>query len=237
MAHGRLAEASGAELHFTEPVLDWEASTRGEGVTVRTGVTTYRAGRLVLCPGAWASTLLPDIPIGLKVERQVQTWFEPEGGVEPFLADRHPIWMWEPDIDSDVAGFHGFVYGLLAIDGPDGGVKMSIVTEPEPSDPDTIDRTVTAAEVEVVAAQLRRRLTVDPGRLLRADTCMFENTPDHHFVVAAHGRHPQVTVAAGFSGHGFKFVPVIGEILADLALEGRTSHPIALFDPERLNLK
>ena len=61
-----------------------------------------------------------------------------------------------------------------------------------------------------------------------------DNTPDRHFVIARHPQCSNVTVACGFSGHGFKFVPVVGEILADLCLEGRTAHPISLFDPQRL---
>jgi len=232
--HLRLAGAAGADLRFEEPVTGWEASPAGDGVTVRSRTATYAAGRLVVCPGAWASTALAGLDVGLRVERQLQTWFQPEGGVAPFLPDRHPVWMWAPGGDSDGAGFHGFVYGVPAVDGPDGGVKLSIVMEPEPADPETIDRTVTAEEVERVTAHLRRRLTVDPGRLLRAGTCLFENSPDHHFVVGVHPAHRQVTVAAGFSGHGFKFVPVLGEILADLAEQGGTGHPIALFDPGRL---
>jgi sarcosine oxidase len=73
-----------------------------------------------------------------------------------------------------------------------------------------------------------------PGRFLRAATCMYTNTPDEHFVIARHPCHEQVVVACGFSGHGFKFVPVVGEVLADLVTEGRTSHPISLFGPARL---
>jgi sarcosine oxidase len=72
-----------------------------------------------------------------------------------------------------------------------------------------------------------------PGRYLTAATCMYTTTPDQHFVIAQHPRHAAVTVACGFSGHGFKFVPVVGEILADLATTGTTKHPIALFDPRR----
>jgi sarcosine oxidase len=77
------------------------------------------------------------------------------------------------------------------------------------------------------------RLPGMAGPLLRAATCMYTNTPDGHFVVAVHPEHPQVSVACGFSGHGFKFTPVVGEILADLATDGSTTRPIALFDPRR----
>lgn len=122
--------------------MGWETAADGTTVTVRTAAGTYRADRLVICPGAYAPGLLGGMELPLKVERQVQTWFQPDGGVAPFLPDRHPVWMWEPDDDTEVAGFHGFVYGLPAIDGPDGGVKMSIVVQPDPCTPDTIDRAV-----------------------------------------------------------------------------------------------
>ncbi|MGI8867183.1 MAG: N-methyl-L-tryptophan oxidase, partial [Rubrobacteraceae bacterium] len=58
--------------------------------------------------------------------------------------------------------------------------------------------------------------------------------PDQHFVLSKHPEHPQVAVACGFSGHGYKFCSVVGEILADLAIEGATPHPIELFSPSRL---
>ena len=74
-----------------------------------------------------------------------------------------------------------------------------------------------------------------PGTFLRAKTCLYSNTPDEHFVIARHPAHEAVTVACGFSGHGFKFVPVVGEILADLAGTGTTRHPIELFDPRRFS--
>lgn len=233
-AHLRLAAAEGAELRFDEAVVSWEASPADDGVVVHTRAGRYRADRMVLCPGAWAPGLLCGLEMHLRVQRQVQTWFQPDGGVDPFLPDRHPWWLWEPEGDRDAGGgFEGFTYGFPAMDGPDGGMKMGICTEPDPSTPDAIDRTVTTEEVDQVAVHLRRRLAIDPGRFLRADTCMFENTPDYHFVIGPHPLHPQVSVAAGFSGHGFKFVPVIGQILADLAIDGKTALPLDLFDPNR----
>jgi sarcosine oxidase len=71
------------------------------------------------------------------------------------------------------------------------------------------------------------------GRWLGGKRCLYTLTPDGHFVVGRHPRHDSVSVAAGFSGHGFKFVPVIGEILADLAQRGATDHPIDIFAPDR----
>jgi glycine/D-amino acid oxidase-like deaminating enzyme len=73
-----------------------------------------------------------------------------------------------------------------------------------------------------------------PATFLAAMTSMYTNTPDEHFVIARHPSHEQVVGACGFSGHGFKFVPVVGEIIADLITDGGTSHPIGPFDPRRL---
>jgi sarcosine oxidase len=230
-AHLRLAETAGAELRFGVPVTGWQADP-GDAVVVRAAGETFAARQLVVCPGAWAPALLPDMEIPLSVERQVNTWFQPVGGLAPFRPDRHPVWVWDPGDGRDADSFPGFVYGVPAIDGPDGGMKINVMGERRCT-PETIDRTVSDEELDAITAEVRRRLTVDVGPVVRADTCMFENTPDNHFVVGLHPGQPQVTVAAGFSGHGFKFVPVMGEILADLVCDGTTVHPLALFDPDR----
>jgi sarcosine oxidase len=224
-AHLALAAGHGAELRFHEPVEAWAAD--GGGVTVRTAAGTYTAGALVLCPGAWAPRLLADLGVPMVVTRQVQFWFAPDGGIEPFRPEVQPIFIWEGPPGRQV-------YGFPALDGPDGGIKVAFFRGGEVTTPETIDRSVRAEEVELVAAHLATRVPAAAGRFLRAKTCMYTNTPDEHFVVARHPAHERVTVACGFSGHGFKFVPVVGEILADLALHGRTDHPIALFDPGRV---
>src|SRR4051794_15692078 len=222
-AHLELAARRGAELRFTEPAVSWTASS--DGVQVITPAGTYAAGHLVVCPGAWAPEVLADLGLPLTAERQVMYWFQPDGGVGPYSADRQPIWI------------HGDgalqSYGFPAIDGPDGGVKVAFFRRGEATTAETVDREVHAEEVEFIAEHLRSLVPTLPGRLLAAVPCMYTMTPDHHFVI---GTDARVTVACGFSGHGFKFVPVVGEILADLALTGTTSHPIALFDPQRAAL-
>ena len=71
------------------------------------------------------------------------------------------------------------------------------------------------------------------GTLVETVTCKYTLTPDHHFVIGQHPDWPNVTIASPCSGHGYKFASVIGEILADLAIDGATRHPIDLFDPRR----
>jgi sarcosine oxidase len=223
-AHLELARRHSAELYFDTPVLRWE--TLADGVRVLTEDTVYTADRLVVCPGAWAPGVLADLPIPLTIERQVMYWFQPDSGITPFLPDRHPIYIHE-----DAAGTQ--VYGFPAIDGAHGGAKVAFFRGGRLCTPETIDREVHQEEIEAIRDHLRGVVPSLPGRFLRAATCMYTNTPDQHFVIATHPQHDQVIVACGFSGHGFKFVPVVGEILADLATTGATRHPIKLFDPSR----
>ncbi|MET7937397.1 N-methyl-L-tryptophan oxidase [Streptomyces sp. NPDC005322] len=227
-AHVQLATQGGADLHFEEPATRWEALPGGAGVRVHTPENTYTAGHLVICPGAWAPGLLADLGVPFTIERQVMYWFEPRGGTGPYTPDHHPIYIWE-----DAAGVQ--IYGFPAIDGPGRGAKVAFFRKGTVCTPETIDRTVRDEEVAAMAGQLAPRLPTLPGTFLKAATCMYSNTPDEHFVITRHPAHTDaVTVACGFSGHGFKFVPVVGEILADLALTGDTPHPIELFDPRRL---
>jgi len=225
-AHLRGATALGAELRFEEKVLGWEP--RGQGVAVRTARGTHEAARLVIAPGAWAPEILADLGLPLQVERQVQYWFAPIGGVEAFLPERFPIFIW--DLGDDTTP-----YGFPALDGQSGGVKVAFYHAPQTElcHPDRINRTVGKAEVVRMQAAIGPRIPALSGRFLHGATCMFTNTPDMNFVVASHPRHPQVSIACGFSGHGFKFCSVIGEILADLATHGTTDRDTGLFSPER----
>ncbi len=225
-AHLDRASSSGADLRFGEPVLSWEAS--GDGVRVETPKSTYEAGRLVISPGAWAPQLLADLDLPLEVIRQVMFWYEPKNGLEPFLPERFPIFIWEPE-DGNM------FYGFPAQDA-DRGVKAAFFRAGGvPTSPDTIDREVHEEEIGFLRGYLAEHVPELAGRCLDAQACMYTNTPDEHFVISAHPEHPQVVIACGFSGHGYKFCSVVGEILADLAIEGYTRHPIDLFSPARLN--
>jgi sarcosine oxidase len=222
-AHLDLAAREGAALRFGEEVLEWSESATG--VTVTTGAGTYTAGQLVICPGAWAPQLLAELGIPITVERQVLYWLDPVGGTAPF--EDQPIFINE--------NAHGMqIYGFPAIDGPDGGVKVAFFRKGQECTPDTIDRVVHPEEISAMRDRVTELLPALAGDCVHSATCMYSNTSDEHFVITRHPDYANVTVACGFSGHGFKFVPVVGEIVADLATTGTTAHPIALFDPQRL---
>jgi sarcosine oxidase len=225
-AHLRQAERLGATLRFEEPATAWEASPEGDRVRVTTARGSYEADRLVIAPGAWAPQLFVDLDLPLVIERNVLCWFEPIGGREPFLPDRFPIYIWETH-----SGLQ--FYGFPAQDGPPGGVKVALFRAGIETTPETIDRTVRVEELEPLRASLAAHIPALNGRLIEAITCMYTTAPDEHFIIGLHPRHPQVVVASPCSGHGYKFASVIGEILADLAIDGATRHPIGLFDIKR----
>jgi sarcosine oxidase len=242
-AHLGRATALGADLRFEEPVLAWEPAPSGDRVRVTTARGAHEAGQLVIAPGAWAPSLLAELRLPLVVERQVLYWFEPVGGSAPYAADRFPIYIWQLD---DGLTFYGFP----AQPGPPGGVKVSVFRfgpRPEPAGvpaathapdgapwtPETLDRTVHAAEIERMRGCLVGRLPTLNGRFIEAVTCMYTTTPDEHFIIDRHPAHPNVVIASPCSGHGFKFASVIGEILAELATAGETRLAIDLFDLER----
>jgi sarcosine oxidase len=96
-------------------------------------------------------------------------------------------------------------------------------------DPDTVNREPEPADENLLRAFARRYFPDGAGATLMLKTCLFTNTPDRHFILDHHPSHPEVTVAAGFSGHGYKFCSVVGEVMADLAQDGRSRHDIEFF--------
>lgn len=233
------AEASGARLRFDEKVL--AVMPRPDGsVAVETETGGYVAGHVVVCAGAWSPGIFADARIPQFAERQVMYWFDPGDAYGEFA--RMPVYVHEGAAgagagactDGGGALESAQIYGFPASDGREAGAKVAFFRRGGPVDPDQLDREVHDDEI----ADMRRRLRVTvpalaDGALVKAKACMYTVTPDHHFVIGAHPLKDGVTIACGFSGHGFKFAPVVGEILADLALDGATAHDIGLFDPMR----
>jgi sarcosine oxidase len=218
--HLRLAEEAGATLRFDEPIERWESTADGVRVTTATG--TFEAKQLVIAAGAWMSQLAPSLAAELSVERNVLFWFDPTAERDAFA--RLPVYIVQ---DTDRI-FYGFPY----IDGQ--GVKVAGLHFGDKADPDTVDRTASARDEERVRAWLRRRMPLANGERRDAKVCMYTNTHDANFIVDRLADAPNVVVASACSGHGFKFSSVIGEILADLVLDGASRHPIGFLSADRL---
>ncbi len=118
-----------------------------------------------------------------------------------------------------------------------GDPKVGIHSEGEECTPSTIDRVIRARDEMAVRSAISSRIPALNGEVSHAATCMYTMTPDEHFIIDAHPEYPQVSLAAGFSGHGFKFSSVVGEILSDLATTRKTSSDIALFSGSRFGLQ
>jgi sarcosine oxidase len=224
LAHLKLAAGAGAGLAFEEKVLSWSA--KEDRVEVQTSRGSYSAGHLVITAGPWANQALHEF-FPMRVTRQVMAWIQPVTGVSAFLPQNFPVFLCE-DLQGGPCG-----YGFPAIDGEAGGVKAAIHGSDVVCTPETVDRVIHESDLRRIIEKLKVRIPALDGEIVRTETCMYTMTPDEHFVIGAHPQFKPCTIACGFSGHGFKFAPVVGEILADLATVGSTLHPIALFSPLR----
>jgi sarcosine oxidase len=216
------ATASGAQL-VTE-VRVAEVRDQGDCVVVSTADREYRVGRAIVTAGPWLGRLVPSLAPALRVERQVQLWFEP-GDVAAYSPARFPVFIREVTPDHHV-------YGLPSMDGRT--VKLAVHHEGETTDPDGVDRTVRPGDVAPLSAYAGGALAGLDHQPVRGAVCLYTNTPDEHFIAGRAPGTERIIVLGGCSGHGFKFAPVLGDIAIDLASTGVSSRAIGLFDPARL---
>lgn len=206
----------GAELHGVEPVHDWEATPAG--VSVTTARATYHAEQLILTAGPWTSVLLTDLGVPLHLTRHVLGWVWPKVPAR-FSLGTFPIFGIQ---DDDVSLVYGFPMGVGR---PGFKIARHLAGAPIAC-ADEACRSPDGKDEASLHAALSAYLPDGIGPMLSMHVCLYTNTPDQHFVLDRHPRHEQVLVACGFSGHGFKFASVIGEVLADLAISRATSHPV-----------
>jgi sarcosine oxidase len=186
-------------------------------VTTNRGV--YEAGALVFTSGAWNGSLLPQLERLAVPERQVLAWFQPLSP-QLFAPETFPVFNMQVGDERyygfPVFGVPGFKFGKYR-HLYEQGVPESFEWEPNSAD---------EAVLREFAAEM---FPLGNGPVMSLKTCMFTNSPDDHFIIDLHPDYPQVSFAAGFSGHGYEFASVVGEIMADLALERHTRHDIDLF--------
>jgi sarcosine oxidase len=217
-----VADASGATLRAETVVNEWTV----EGDIIRLDVDQgppLFADRLVLAPGPWAAELLRlDVPF--VVERQCTFWFH-RGTDDPQLQPPDfPVFVWSRGDDPAIYGGPG-----LRGEGP----KVAFHHGGETGEVSGLDPEVRPDDEAQLRAALRERIPVLDVASSDAMVCRYTNSPDGHFVVGPHPDAANVVIAAGFSGHGFKFCPVIGEAVADLVIDGTTDLDLSLFDPGR----
>jgi sarcosine oxidase len=215
--YAEAARAHGAEVRPNEPVVAWQRD--GEGVRVETSAGVYSSARLVLTAGPWAGKLAPALLPVCKPERQVLLWTDPLEAA-PFDPARFPVFNMEAP--------EGRYYGFPNHRGE--GFKIGRYHHLEQAaDPDRVDRGCHPEDEAILRKGIAAYFPLANGPARRMTTCLFTNSPDEHFILDRYPGESNVTVAAGFSGHGFKFCSVIGKVMADLCLEGRTRWNIEPF--------
>ena len=222
-----LAQQAGATIHRDEKVLGFDAS--GSIVTVTTDHGTYGCGNLIVAAGAWLPHLVGrDIANVFSVYRQVLYWFDIDGDASPFLSPRFPVFIWE--LQKKPQG----VYGFPAIDGPNGGIKISTETYGVTTTAETADRLVSGKEIaamyEDYVAPYIHGVT---STCRRTATCLYTVTPDFGFVIDRHPQSNRVIIASPCSGHGFKHSAAIGEALAQWIIDGCSRVDLGPFNLRR----
>jgi sarcosine oxidase len=218
----RIAEANGAETRFGVAMESWHANGQGFELELSDGAR-ISANKLVLTLGPWFQDTLASIGIRMRVQRNVQAWFSP--GTHAYDVPGFPAFL------VDRSGLPAPLYGF-----PDfgDGIKAAFHGFGELTEAKHLDREIDLArDVEPVARELEQFMPGAAGTFREANPCMYALTPDENFVIDRHPEHANLILCGGFSGHGFKFAPVVGEIGADLALEGGSDHEIEFLSLHR----
>ena len=211
-----LARKHGAEVRFGQPVRAIEPAN--DKARIVTDGATIEAGTAIVAAGPWTSSLLPGAALPLRVTRQVMGWFAPKQP-DDFAAGRFPVFL--------IESAHGIHYGF-----PLHGAGIKVAKHhhrDEAVDPESYDRSVSADDEALIRAGIAEHLPGANGPLVAAKTCLYTVAPDGDFIVDRLPGAASVLVASPCSGHGFKFAPVIGEILADLADGVPARHDISRF--------
>jgi sarcosine oxidase len=223
LAHINAALAVGAQVRYREPVVEWGVT--GGHCWVRTLRERYEAGKLVIAAGPWASKLVPELAELAVPERQVLAWLQ-TSRPERFTPDVFPVFY----IELEEGRYYGFPSFLVP------GFKFGRYHHrQERVDPDRMNREPDSEDERLLRMFAERYFPDAAGPTLMLKTCLFTNSPDEHFILDLHPNHPEVALAAGFSGHGYKFCSVVGEIMADLAQKGETEHNIGFLGLKRFS--
>jgi len=219
-AHVELARRLGADLRFGLAARKWRRTTGG--IVVTTAAGEFEASNVILTLEPWACEALGDIELPLTGRRVTVVHFDAFDS-SAYDAATLSVYFW--------ATPQGVFAGFPHVDGE--GVKVMRHDAGDVCTPATVRREVSDSDVDEVAQFLDRYMPLANRRVRRSYVCLYTMTPDNHFIVDRHPELPGLVYAGGFYGHGFKFAPVIGEILADLTIDGATDHPIGFLSADR----
>lgn len=219
----------GAEIHTQEKLIDWRKM--GKNVILNTNRNTYQCQKLVITAGAWSDMLIPGLAGKLEVTRQFVAWVRPRNW-EEYLLGKFPCWL--IDDDERPGCYYGFPVLSAEQFGEPQGLKIACHYPGAVTDVDKVNRQNTEEDIENIRYALDKYLPGTFNGMVTTKTCLYANLADENFIIdRLPGFENAVTIACGFSGHGFKFASVVGEILADLSMTGTTGHAIGFLNARR----
>ena len=224
------AVKKGAVIHAHEPALEWKKEN-GQ-IKVVSNKNTYYAKKLIITAGAWAGKMILQLNSPLKITRQLIVWVKPKNE-KKILPENFPCWLIADD--KREGALYGFPFLQKEQFSEPEGMKFAWHHAADETDPDAVNRNITADETNALISWVAEYIpAVGDAELVAAKTCLYANSADENFIIDhLPGYDTDVTIACGFSGHGFKFVSVVGEILADLAMNGRSQLPIDFLSLKR----
>ena len=198
-------------------------------IKVKTNLNEYEAKKLIVSAGPWLPTLIdPKYAKLFRIIRQVLFWFDVKTSIERFESKNFPIFIWE------LQGEKQGIYGFPAIDGQKGGVKIASEQYETTTTADTVKREVSKKEIEIMYKNFVAPYFPDlSDKCIKSVSCLYTCTPDSHFVIDKHPKYQSVIIASPCSGHGFKHSAAIGEVLAQLVIDGKSQIDISSFKLNR----
>ena len=220
LTHMQLAEQHGAKVCEKTPVtrIDWQADVP----TVYTKDSQFGGRKIIVTAGAWTSSLLIELNLPLTVTKQQVCYYIP-ADVALFQPDRFPVF-------TEITTENEFMYGIPSFG--KNGAKVARHGMGQTVSPDTCNRTPDSDYIQRMDAYLGERVP-ELGNTVHSEVCLYTETPDEDFIIDAHPHCPNLLIAAGFSGHGFKFCSLVGRIMSELALAGETEFDISPFRIKR----
>lgn len=223
-AYQMLAEMNGATILSNSRVK--EIHIQEEKVTIKTSDKTFYSDSLVVAAGAWSGHLLSmlDLDLPLTPVRKTFAWFDANEKI--YNANDFPAFAFETS--------RGLYYGFPSVDG--AGLKVGRHDGGERINPDEgMKQFGEIVEDEEDLIQFLNQYLPEIGRLKDGKTCMYTLTPDEKFVIDVHPKYSNVAIAAGFSGHGFKFSSAVGQALSNLIVSGKNEIDISQFSIDRFH--
>jgi len=222
-----LANKNSAQININEKVVSF--SQDGDTVKVITDKGEYITDKLIVSAGAWVSKFFPEYKNLFTIYRQVLFWFDIKENYENYKPENFPIFIWDFGNGVDI-------YGFPAIDGVNGGIKIASEDYSITTDPEGVDRNISTDEIDrMYSKYIKDYMNGMNDKCIKAISCLYTVTPDSDFIIDTHPKNNRIILASPCSGHGFKHSAAVGEVLAQLAIDGKTDIDISKFKLSRFS--